>query len=65
MGTRPPIIMLANCEMATPVLGVRRKGDVEVPRHERLRVQHPLPHKENPLRGYPEIGLGKTPDLLD
>src|SRR5262245_23671528 len=35
--------MLANREMATPVLGMRRKGDVEVPRHERLRVQHPLP----------------------
>jgi len=29
--------------MATPVLGMRRKGDVEVSRHALLRLQHPLP----------------------
>src|SRR6266852_1719999 len=43
IGTRPPIIMLANREMATPVLGMRRERDVEVPRHGLLRMEHPLP----------------------
>src|SRR5437870_1330003 len=35
--------MLAYCEMATPVLGMRRERDVEVPRDSLLRMQHPLP----------------------
>ena len=37
VGARPKIKMLAYREMATPVLGMRRKRDVEVPRPELFR----------------------------
>src|SRR5439155_22483161 len=43
VGTRPKVIMLANRKMATPVLGMRRKRDVEVSRYDLLRQQHPMP----------------------
>jgi hypothetical protein len=46
VGARPQILMLTDREMATPVLGMRRKREGEVPRHAR-RSTH-CPHKEHP-----------------
>ena len=43
IGTGLKIRMLACREMATPGLGMGRKRDGAMPRHTRLRLQHPLP----------------------
>ena len=43
IGTGPDIVMLACREMATPVRGMGRKRDGDLPRRARLRLQHPLP----------------------
>jgi len=51
--------MLANREVATPVLGLRGKRHVEVPRHGLLRVQHPLPPEGETIeRAFIIAGVG-------
>ena len=54
--------MLANRKMATPVLGMRRERDIEVPRHGLLRMPRPLPPEGETIeRALIITGIGVCP----
>ena len=62
IGTRPEIIMLADGDMATSVICIRGEGDVEVSRHDLVRIEHKAPPQRASAQStlVPVIGVFPT-----
>lgn len=60
IGTRPQIRILANGEIATPVVLIRYKGNVKAPRHELLWIEHQAP-PDRAFPQHPQLGRWRMP----